>query len=173
MQFLDRQTLLAGGIVGTIAVTYLVINFRFPTVWLRLPAKEIFVGFLFAFGTGLVVLTRIPALSAVAIFGALCSLNCLSIACWERQLDAAQCKISVAAANLNLSRYIGGIAIVVVVAALALVLVDRRFMLFGLCIAASTVLLVALHAPGRLPTDERTAMADLALLTPLPFLLFT
>src|SRR4051794_4887469 len=87
------QTFLVGAVVGSLALIYLVVNHPLGLVWRSLPAKELAIGVLFAAGTIVALLPRVPltaecALAAVS-FAALCSLNCVSIARWECELDRA------------------------------------------------------------------------------------
>ena len=161
-----------GVLLGLVALIYLFINQRAHHLWRRLPLKEVTVGFLFALGTTLFHFHQAPdyLLTAAFLFGFLCSLNCLSIAVWERQLDLEQGKHSYATEYAR-----GGTA--VRMACLLLVLLGCGLALFDIvplvtgAIAAASALLLALHF-SLLGTNERTAMADLVLLTPLLFLLF-
>jgi hypothetical protein len=167
---LDRLTAVAGSIVGSASVVYLVANHFFNRLWRLLPAKEIAVGALFAGGVAASLApVRLP-LAAFVFFATLCILNCISIAFWERELDANQDRISIATRFPQL-RALPPIAC----AALALIgLSDVAISNGGVlvvAIATSAALLLLLHLL-RLSADTRTAVADLVLLTPffaLPF----
>jgi hypothetical protein len=86
------ETFMVGAIVGVLALIYLVINHPLGLIWRSLPAKELVIGVLFAAGTLVALLPRLPAFTtpfaiAALAFAALCVLNCVSIAAWERELD--------------------------------------------------------------------------------------
>src|SRR5256885_14862452 len=61
------------------------------------------------------LLPEIPTTPAFAVaiiaFAALCSLNCISIAGWERELDRAQRKTSIATHHPRVTRYVGKICV--------------------------------------------------------------
>jgi hypothetical protein len=107
-------------------------------------------------------------IAAGLAFACLCSLNCICIAIWERRLDQAQGKVSVATHHPgvagNLRKVCGGLAIV----SFSMAIVDRSSTpIFG-CVALSALLLALLDLlPGKLGDDRRTALADLVLLTPI------
>ena len=98
---LGPATFLAGAIVGTLALIHLVLNYSLGGAWPPLPLKEAAVGSLFAAGT---LVPLFPSLSPITgslifsgiAFGLVCTLNCISIAFWERELDEAQQKVSFA-----------------------------------------------------------------------------
>jgi hypothetical protein len=175
---LGHDVFVAGIILGAIAIIYLTINFTFSKFWTAIPVKEIAVGFLFAAGT---LLALAPQLfrerstiteSAVAafIFACLCSLNCMSIAVWERDIDRAQGKHSIATRWPRSDLFVRIFA--VILAMTSFLLGIRKLQLWPLagCFALSTSLLAVLHFIP-MPRDERTALADLVLLTPLAWLL--
>jgi hypothetical protein len=176
LRTLDLQMLLLGGTLAAICGLYLFVNHSLGGRWRPIPMKEKAIGILFAAGTTLGVVGELPGLTipfgvAVVLFAILCTYNCLSIAAWERELDAAQGKASfmtswpVAARALKIIGY--GIALFAVGCA-----IFWRFAWpLWFCLAASALLLVRLNLTGRLPRDNRTALADLVLLTPLLALL--
>ncbi len=164
------QTFLIGAVVGIIAVIYLVANHPLGLIWRALPAKELAIGILFAAGTIVALLPRIPLTvhfaTAALAFAALCSLNCVSIAGWERELDRAQRKVSIATRHPGVARHSGKLC-----AALALVCFGLAFgsgttRAFFVCASASALLLAWLNRGGA-AEDRRTALADLVLLTPI------
>jgi hypothetical protein len=186
------QTFLVGAVVGVVAVVYLVANHPLGLIWRSLPAKEMVIGILFAAGTVVALLPRpvlTPALAiAVATFAALCSLNCISIAAWECDLDRAQGKVSIATLHPAIIERVAQLCLVLAAGALILALLFRSNAAFFVCISASALLLGFLNAswgfkegrfsnrPRRrnrginrrsLGRDERTALADLVLLTPV------
>lgn len=167
---LDRELFQLGLIFGPLAAVYLAVNARFNRIWRFIPVKECLVGCMFALGTLFVPASRlvhVPAMFVLAgiLFAFLCSLNCISIAVWERELDHGQAKHSIATqwnGAALLAR--GGPAVLALLClALAFVVPNHRF-LFA-CLGASAVLVSALHFVA-LRRDERTALADLVLLTP-------
>jgi hypothetical protein len=161
--------LLFGGAIGLCAIIYLAINRLRPDLWRIIPLKEVSIGFLFAAGT--IVPLAHGGTSAMLpgwlLFGCLCSLNCICIAVWERFLDTAQERISIATEFPVLGQ-------VIVVAAGAELLVGALVArwawptpaIYG-SVAASAALLIFLHIfRTRISQDVRTALADIALLTP-------
>jgi hypothetical protein len=165
-----------GLILGAVAVLYLVINYFFSRLWRTLPVKEVMVGFLFAAGVVLVLWTRVgngerSLLLATTLFGCVCSLNCMSIAVWEREPDRQQGKHSFATNRAGAGSLVKILAVVVAIACFAESVVNPPVRSLTICLGTSALLLFGLHfLPA--PRDERTALADLVLLTPL-FLLLT
>ena len=167
---LDPRMLWPGAIVGAAAMAYLIVNQLRPSIWRRLPLKEISVGSLFTAGTLLPLahgLGRAHAPAAL-LFACLCSMNCITIAVWERWLDVAQERVSVATAIPSIGRWLMAGLLVLSTAGLGLVLFGAAGSPIFLCIAVSAALLAALHrARGGLQPDARTALADIVLLTPI------
>jgi hypothetical protein len=170
--------LLLGGTLAALCLLYLFINHWLDGRWRPIPMKEKAIGILFAAGTTLGVIGQLPALAVsfgagVILFAILCTYNCLSIAAWERELDTVQGKTSfltgwpAVAGALKLVGY--GIAL----AALTCAVFWRFAFSLWFCLALSALLLVRLNLAERLPRDNRTALADLVLLTPLLGLLFS
>jgi hypothetical protein len=169
-RYIDADTFFAGAVVGVLALVYLVLNHPRGLVWHSLPAKEIVIGSLFATGTLVALRSPVTAsftASALA-FACLCSLNCISIAFWERELDRAQGKVSVATRHPRLARRVGRICAGLALASFLMALIYRPAVpIFG-CVSASALLLVFLDALSRkMDDDRRTALADLVLLTPI------
>jgi hypothetical protein len=168
------ETFVAGAVVGVLALIYLVVNHPLGRVWRSLPAKELVIGILFAAGTVVALLPRLPQLNAAfavaaVAFATLCALNCISIAGWERQLDLAQGKVSVATRHPSVARNLSKICVLLTASSMAMAIVDRATApLFG-CIALSALLLAWLNQSFSLSVcpDRRTALADLVLLTPI------
>ncbi len=175
---LSHDVITSGASLGGVAALYLVINYAFSEVWEVIPLKEITVGFLFSTGTLLVVIpkfalvpsivVRSPALMAMLLFAILCSLNCMSIAVWERDLDRAQRKHSIATWCADIGVPIRVFCIVVAVAALLLAVVVSSLLPIAISLSAGAALLAILHFVS-IGNDERTALADLVLLTPVAF----
>lgn len=168
---LEPELFRLGLFLGVPAIAYLVINYRFNRVWQTMPIKECLVGSLFAAGTLFAPAARVFSLTSNFVvmgflFALLCSLNCISIAAWERVLDQAQGKYSIATRWTRTDLFVPILLIVLFLICLAFAFVDPGLRSLALCLGASAILLAALHiAPAA--RDERTAMADLVLLTPL------
>ncbi len=164
---LDQSLIKAGAALGGAALVYLFVNFRYGHVWQALPIKELAVGFLFAGGTTFIFVVRAPSdllFVSVFLFGCLCSLNCLSIAVWERDLDLGQGKHSWATGHprwINLVRP-GCLVMGVVSCALGGRVIPP---LLAAALAAGSGLLLLLHFID-VREGERTALADIALLVP-------
>lgn len=165
-------TFLAGAVVGILAVVYLALNYPRGLVWRTLPAKEVAIGLLFTDGTLVALLPSAPPVTSAFIacalaFACLCSLNCISIAIWERRLDQAQGKVSVATHYPVVARHVrplcGGLA----VASFAFAMFFRSADLILGCIMMSALLLAWLNTSLWIDRDQRTALADLVLLTPI------
>jgi hypothetical protein len=167
VMLLNRSLIKNGMVLGGVALVYLFVNSRHDRLWRVLPIKELAVGFLFACGTTLVFLTASPQLAlfqAVFFFGCVCSLNCLSIAVWEKNLDLGQGKHSYATEHPRWARLVrvGCLAIAVASCALAGRAIPP---LLAAPLAMSSALLLLLHFVD-VRDDERTALADIALLIP-------
>ena len=171
---IDHEILGIGSVIGILSVIYLVINHWLGGNWRRFPSKEIAVGTLFAAGT-LVPLLSTPTWSLVfsgIAFACLGTLNCISIAYWERQLDLAQEKVSFATRYPGFDRHWGKLLSAFGLCfALVAILYRGAMPVFG-CASASALLLAALDfSRARIDRDQRTALADIVLLTPIPVLL--
>ena len=138
------------------------------------PLKEAIIGFLFSAGTLLGLgssLFVLPAtlLLAGGLFALLCFANCVSIASWERNLDRIQNKHSIATRfgpAPGLGKFL---AATLIAGSILLVWIDVAAWPMAVCIAVSSMALIALNQI-RICRDERSALADLVLLTPVMFL---
>jgi hypothetical protein len=165
------ETLLVGAVVGGLALIYLVLNHPLGLVWRSLPAKELMIGLLFAAGT---LVALLPALKSVTgglavaaiFFAALCALNCISIARWEYDLDRAQGKVSIATRHPGIARHVGLIALSLGVASFVMAIILPPTAPLLACIGASAFSLAWLNSRP-VDSDQRTALADLVLLTPI------
>jgi len=174
---IGAETFRAGVLVGSLAVIYLILNNSLGQIWRLLPLKEVAVGFLFAAGT-LVVLW--PGLSPLGVsfgfaamgFASLCVLNCVSIAFWERELDELQGKVSIATRYPGFDSHLAKAAIVLALISAVMASNYRTVAPILGCVGVSALLLALLDSlRGRIDRDQRTALADLVLLTPLLALL--
>jgi hypothetical protein len=98
--FLLRTQLVLGAVTGLCAIVYLAVNRLRPQAWRVIPLKEISIGLLFAAGVMVPLASGLMSamLDAWVLFACVCALNCISIAAWERYLDIAQQRISIATA---------------------------------------------------------------------------
>lgn len=179
LRSLDLQMLLLGGSLAALCALYLFANHSLGGKWRPIPIKEKAVGILFAAGTTLGVVGQLPGLTVsfavtALLFAILCTYNCLSIAAWERELDAAQGKASFMTGWPVAARALKTVGYGIMLFAVGCAVFWRFALPLWFCLAASAFLLVRLNLADGLPRDNRTALADLALLTPLlalPFLL--
>lgn len=185
-------TFLAGSVVGLLAIVYLALNYPRGLIWRSLPGKEVAIGLLFTAGTLVALLPATLPLTPASIasglaFACLCSLNCISIAIWEQGLDRAQGKVSIATCHPGFARHAGKICGGLALASFAMAIAHPPVRPIFACISVSTLLLAWLHAstdikegrflnrPRRfgnrrslaMNCDQRTALADLVLLTPI------
>jgi hypothetical protein len=175
---LDLQMLLLGGTLAAICALYLFVNHSLGGRWRPIPMKEKAIGLLFAAGTTLAVVAQLPGLTisfgvAVILFAILCTFNCLSIAAWERELDAAQGKTSLLTGWPAVAGALKSIGYGIALAALVCAIFWRFALPLWLCLGVSALLLVRLNLAPHLSRDSRTALADLVLLTPLLALPFS
>jgi hypothetical protein len=170
---LDRPTMVRGLILGTVALCYLTLNWALDRTWEIVPIKELCIGFVFAAGSVLVGLpsladagSTIAFVTAAGLFAMLCSLNCISIATWEGNLDVEQGKHSIATFSPRAKYYARALLIFTVSISVSLVCFRVLDAALSTRLAISSVLLFLLHLVP-VTRDERTALADLVLLTPL------
>jgi hypothetical protein len=172
---LDLRTLKTGAEIGAVAIVYLILNHRWSHSWQIAPLKEAVIGLLFAVGTIASVSPRLPALDTRFLvpslfFAVLCTLNCISIAVWERPLDAAQRRGSISTAFPGTARFV--LPALVVLAAMALAIFGLHAFRLYVCVAMSALLLAGLHIfRCHLQPDVCTALADIVLLSPIVVLL--
>ena len=134
--------------------------------------KELMVGVGFAMGTLFFVVMNgqftVPFLLAAAAWAGLCTMNCLMIAGWDRERDAAMAQHSLAQRWNGMERLLPVVAVFL----LLLVLTATRLevQLFPVAVAI-TVSLVALLEMARrsnqFSPEGRHVLADVVLLTPI------
>jgi hypothetical protein len=173
---LDFSTMMDGLVLGLVALCYLILNWAYHKMWETVPIKELIIGVLFSAGTVVVGLplasiarSTIAFTSAAALFAMLCWLNCVSIAVWERDLDLFQAKHSIATRSFAVKYYAWVWLVWIASISVVLSLSGAFDPALAICLSVSAVLLFLLHF-GQTPRDERTALADLVLLTPFVFL---
>jgi hypothetical protein len=171
------ETLLAGAVIGTIALIYLFINHLLGGAWGRVPLKEFAIGFLFAGGTLVLLFAVFPAITGALIwsgiaFALLGTFNCISIAYWERELDKAQGKVSFATRYPRLDRHLGKVLSALAFSSGLAAIIYRQAAPIFACVSVSSLLLAWLNSNrAKIGQDQRTALADLVLLTPFLALL--
>jgi hypothetical protein len=172
LTLIDPRTLGIGSVIAGAIVIYLAANHFVGWIWQKMPVKEMIVGSLFAAGTVAVInCTDRGFIVSTILFGILCSLNCLSISVWERDLDIAQGKDSFATALPQLLWLPQAACFVLGVLALGMAVAGETRAI-SLSLASSAILLAFLSRASSLPRDECVALADIVLLTPLAIPLF-
>jgi hypothetical protein len=114
-------------------------------------------------------LLPVGAFIAGGFFATLCFANCISIASWERNVDRIQNKHSIATRFGRMLRLRDSLTGTLAVGSVSLVLIDRGTWPISVCIGVSSI---ATSTLGKISVlrDERSALADLVLLTPVIFL---
>ena len=165
------ETTVPGAVLGAFTIAYLAINHAHSEIWETIPLKEFTIASLFAAGTLLGVTPHVftegsTMIFAAILFATLCSLNCVSIAIWERDLDRIQGKYSIATHWAHANSLPRLLLILLLAGSVVLALFDPGAWPVVLCLGASGLLLGALRFVP-VSRDERTALADVVLFTPL------
>jgi hypothetical protein len=175
MEHLEARTMRAGLILGAIVIFYLAsIHGRRSHVSKLLP-KEIAVGLIFAAGTSVPLWSRSEGLTIFTgcvwlLLAFLCSLNCLSIECWERPRSGGEWRQRpspwIAWADSHLNSVALGLTIVAVVAYwLSGPSYSSRLPLPAIALAAFLTMILNSHRRNLSPEVLRV-LADAALLVP-------
>ena len=134
--------------------------------------KETTAGLVFAVGAIFFVVIQVPqTLPFMLVFvawAALCCMNCLTIACWDRARDAAMRQHSLAQCWTDADRWFWLWAGIIMVLAVQVWAMDARFAPIAAALLLSALALTEL-ARGK-ATDSRRVLADIVLLTPIFFL---
>jgi hypothetical protein len=165
LQTVNYETAVPGAVLGAFTIAYVAINHSHSEIWETIPLKEFAIGSLFAAGT---LLGVTPHIFAAILFATLCSLNCVSIAIWERDLDRIQGKHSIATRWAHANSLPRVLLLLLLAGSVVLALFDFAARPIALCLGASSLLLGALPFVP-VSRNERTALADVVLLTPLAF----
>lgn len=172
LRWLHPDLIGAGAVCGIATVGYLVVNAT-SKIWRVFPIKEVTIGVLFAIGTVLAPALAVraitfPMVGSFGLFAVLASMNCLTIADWERELDCSQRKISAGTEFSSLARtvFVGCLLTTGLAGAMAVREPATRAVFIAIAIAAISLCMLGRFG-DRLRPDVRTALADLALLTPL------
>jgi hypothetical protein len=167
---LGHAVFLAGAFIGTLALIHLVLNYSLGGAWPPLPLKEVAIGSLFAAGTLVALFSLRPITGSFVcsglVFAGLCTLNCICIAYWEREVDENQGKVSFATRYPGLDRYLGRSSLALALGSLVAAIVYPAAGPIFACVSVSALGLMSLDST-KIDRDQRTAMADLVLLTPL------
>ncbi len=171
LRAVNYETAVPGAVLGAFTIAYVAINHARSEIWETLPLKEFIIGSLFAAGTLLGVTPHVFAKRSTMIFGAvlfaaLCSLNCVSIAIWERDLDRIQGKHSIATRWAYANSLPRMLLLVLLAGSVVLALFDPDAWPVALCFGGSGLLLGALPFVP-VSRDERIALADVVLFMPL------
>jgi hypothetical protein len=172
---MPSSELLSGIKLGGVLLVYMAaIHSGSPRITKILP-KEIVVGVLFAFGVSLPVWSRISlfpwhALVPWALFASLCSLNCVSIECWEHSLGTRSVDKAlhpfIRRADTHLNRIAGAVALTALIA--SVVRARAGLSISGLlAISFGALLLLILNTQrNKLSPAALRVLADVALALP-------
>lgn len=167
---LSARQLRVGLVLGAFVLIYLLgVHALKP---LARYSKEVQVGLAFGVGTSLLLWSQEASFElfvATALFAGLCTLNCLFIALWERDLDVAQGQVSLLGSSPKSAHFVP----VLTGFFILLVLLSYGFQAFAFMVtlSLSALLLLTLHSfKTKLSLTALRVLADVALLTPLLFL---
>lgn len=171
LRAVNYETAVLGAVLGAFTIAYVAINHARSEIWETIPLKEFIIGSLFAAGTLVGVTSHLFAerstmIFAAILFASLCSLNCVSIAIWERDLNRIQGKHSIATRWTRTNSLPPMLLFLLLAGSVVLALFDPGAWPVVLCFGASSLLLGALRFV-QVSRDERIALADVVLLTPL------
>ncbi len=134
--------------------------------------KEMMTGLVFAVGAIFFVVIRVPHAPAFVLvfvaWVALCCMNCLTIACWDRDRDIVMGQHSLAQYWTNAGAWFWLWAGMIMVLGGGAWAMDARFAPIAAALLLSALALTEL-ARGN-ATDPRRVLADVVLLTPIFFL---
>jgi hypothetical protein len=171
LRAVNYETAVPGAVLGAFTVAYVAINHAHSEIWETIPLKEFTIGSLFAAGTLLGITPHIFAerstmILAAVLLAALCSLNCVSIAIWEQDLDRIQGRHSIATRWAHANSLPRLLLVVLLAGSGLLAWFDPDAWPVALCLGGSGLLLGALRFVP-VSRDERTALADVVLFAPL------
>jgi len=134
--------------------------------------KEMMAGLIFAVGAIFFVIIQVPPTPAFMLifvaWAALCCMNCLTIACWDRTRDIAMGQHSLAQCWTAADRWFWLWAVMITVIIALAWAMDVRVAPIAAALILSALALIEL-ARGK-ATDSRRVLADVVLLTPIFFL---
>jgi hypothetical protein len=134
--------------------------------------KELMVGVVFAVGTLFFVAMNgqftVPFLLAAAAWAGLCVMNCLLIAGWDRERDAAMAQHSLARRWNGMERSLPVVAVFLLLLVLAATRLEGRLFPVAAAIMVSLMALLELaRRPNRFSSEARHVLADVVLLSPI------
>lgn len=134
--------------------------------------KELMVGVVFAVGTLFFVAMNgqftVPFLLSAAAWAGLCVMNCLLIAGWDRERDAAMAQHSLARRWNGMERSLPVVAVFLLLLVLAATRLEGRLFPVAAAIMVSLMALLELaRRPNRFSSEARHVLADVVLLTPI------
>ena len=165
----NEGIILGAGLCGAVGL-YMLGTHLFKALTL---SKEMLIGLVFATAASLPVWTErasVNLLLSALLFAVLAGLNCLLIATWEVEIDAAQRQRSSLQVVPKLAQVIGPLLFCLSLVSLVAELVLPSPLM--LSVSLSALLMWALKSCDRLGDETRRVLADAALLTPLLFLAF-
>ena len=134
--------------------------------------KELMVGVGFAMGTLFFVVMNgqftVPFLLAAAAWAGLCTMNCLMIAGWDRERDAAMAQHSLAQRWNGMERLLPVVAVFLLLLVLTATRLEVQLLPIAVAIMVSLMALLELaRRPNRFSPEARHVLADVFLLTPI------
>ena len=167
-----REILLGAGVIA--AVSAYGVGIHLLETKRPIFTKELQVGLVFGAGVTLGVWTQVASLQLLVsslLFAALCSLNCLLIAVWERRVDQAQQQPSLALTLPRLPKLLPPALILFSLGTLVLTPLLPYQLTLSLALAAALLWLLNAYREA-FSRESLRVLADVALLTPLLYLLF-
>jgi hypothetical protein len=171
LQMSAREMLAGAGLLAAVGVYFLLHHLQSSREragrW-----KEPMAGLVFAVGALFFVTLNLQitvafVLAALA-WGGLCAMNCMVIAGWDRERDAAMAQPSMARRWAGMERALPMMALGWVGLALGAAALDARWLPLALALAASALALLELaRRPELFSAEARRVWADAVLLTPL------
>ena len=171
LQMSAREMLAGAGLLAAVGVYFLLHHLQSSREragrW-----KEPMAGLVFAVGALFFVTLNlqitVPFVLAALAWGGLCAMNCMVIAGWDRERDAAMAQPSMARRWAGMERALPMMALGWVGLALGAAALDARWLPLALALAASALALLELaRRPELFSAEARRVWADAVLLTPL------
>ena len=171
LQMSAREMLAGTGLLAAVAGYFVLHHARM----FRAEAgqwKEPMAGAVFAGGTLFFVALNgqltAPFILVAMAWAGLCVMNCLTIAGWDRQQDAAMEQPSMARRWMGMERALSWMALGLAALALGVAALEARWLVLSLAVTASALALLELaRRPELFSAKARRVGADVILLTPL------
>jgi hypothetical protein len=171
LQMSAREMFAGAGLLAVVGVYFLLHHWQ--TTRERAGRwKEPMAGVAFAVGAlffvALNLQITLPFVLAAVAWGGLCAMNCMVIAGWDRECDAAMAQPSMARRWAGMERALPMMALGWVGLVLGAAALDARWLPLALALAASALALLELaRRPELFSAEARRVWADAVLLTPL------